>query len=100
MGKLIKDIQRNNTEIIRIEISEFEGKDLINIRTWYRSKMIDEASGEYIYKPTQRGVTLDVSRFDELKQGINELANCIADMKSGSSPDQPGNPDDSNDSND
>ena len=35
MAVLIKDIQRNNNEIIRIEVSEFKGRELINIRIWY-----------------------------------------------------------------
>jgi len=80
MSMLIKDIKKNNSEIIRIEISEFEGRNLINIRTWYKSKDIDQSSGDYIYKPTQKGISIDISKFNDLKDGIDALGNCIKDM--------------------
>ncbi len=83
MSKIIKDIKKNNSEVIRIEISEFEGKNLIHIRIWYKSKEIDQNTGEYILKPSQKGISLDVSKFDDLKEGIEALGNCIADINSG-----------------
>lgn len=86
MAVLIKDIKRNNNEIIRIEVSEFKGKELINIRIWYQS--IDD-KGNIIYKPTQKGVALNINEFGELQDGINKLGNYIKDMSSGSQPDQP-----------
>ena len=89
MGALIKEIQKNNSEIIKIEVSEFEGRELINIRIWYRSKMIDQTTGDYVYKPTQKGISLDISKFAELKEGIDALGNFIADMKTEKEPDQP-----------
>lgn len=87
MPILIKDIQRNSNEIIRIEISEFKGKELINIRIWYQA--IDNATGDVIFKPTQKGVTLNVAEFDQLKDGIDKLANYISDKKEDTVPDQP-----------
>lgn len=80
MSEIIKDIKKNNSEIIRIEISEFEGRNLINIRTWYKTKDIDQSSGDYIYKPTQKGISIDISKFNELKEGMTALENCINDM--------------------
>ena len=71
MSIIIQDIQKNNNEIIRIEVSEFKGKNLINIRTWFKS--MDNQMGEVIYKPTQKGVTLNVSEFEELKKSILKL---------------------------
>lgn len=86
MGVLIKDIQRNSSEIIRIEVSEFKGRELINIRIWYQA--IDEG-GEVVYKPTQKGVTLNINEFNELKDGIQKLANYIDDKQAGKQPEQP-----------
>lgn len=81
MSVIIKDIQKNNNEIIRIEVSEFKGKELINIRIWYQA--IDGASGNMIYKPTQKGVALNIAEFEDLKDGILKLENYIKDKESG-----------------
>ena len=78
MGQIIKDIQRNEREIIRIEVSEFKGKDLINLRIWYQA--ID-SNGDIIYKPTQKGIAVDISRYDELKDGIDKLGQYIKDRE-------------------
>ncbi len=88
MSVIIKDIKKNNNEIIRIEVSEFKGRDLINIRVWYQS--MDSAQGEMIYKPTPKGVTLNVSEYEELKDGVEKLGNYLNDKTHGSGPDQPG----------
>ena len=53
MGNIIKDIKRNEREIIRLEVSEFEGKELINLRIWYQA--ID-SGGDVVYKPTKKGL--------------------------------------------
>jgi hypothetical protein len=88
MSVIIKDIKKNNNEIIRIEVSEFKGRDLINIRIWYQS--IDGGNGELVFKPTQKGVTLNISEFEELKDGVEKLGNYIQDQLTGNKPKQPG----------
>jgi hypothetical protein len=88
MSVIIKDIKKNNNEIIRIEVSEFKGRELINVRIWYQT--IDSASGDLVYKPTQKGITLNIAEFEELKDGVNKLGNYIQDQLSGSKPKQPG----------
>lgn len=88
MSVIIKDIKKNNNEIIRIEVSEFKGRDLINIRIWYQS--IDTGSGDLVYKPTPKGITLNISEFEELKDGVNKLGNFIQDQLTGNKPKQPG----------
>lgn len=87
MAVLIKDIQRNNNEIIRIEVSEFKGKELINLRIWYVAGR--DMDGNDIYKPTQKGVALNISEFAELKDGIDKLQAYIEDKSSGNVPEQP-----------
>ena len=86
MGVLIKDIQRNSNEIIRIEVSEFKGKELINLRIWFVSDR--DADGNNIYKPTQKGVALNISEFAELKDGIDKLQTYINDRTAGTMPEQ------------
>lgn len=86
MSTLIKDIQRNANEIIRIEVSEFKGRELINIRIWFQS--VDD-KGNVVYKPTQKGVALNINEFKELKDGILKLEQYIQDNSSGRVPDQP-----------
>jgi len=87
MSVIIKDIKKNNNEIIRIEVSEYKGRDLINIRIWYQS--IDPGSGDLVYKPTPKGVTLNISEFEELKDGVDKLGNLIQDQLTGAKPKQP-----------
>ena len=86
MGVLIKDIQRNNNEIIRIEVSEFKGKELINLRIWYVADR--DSNGNNIYKPTQKGVALNIAEFAELKDGIDRLQAYINDKAAGTVPEQ------------
>jgi hypothetical protein len=88
MSVIIKDIKKNNNEIIRIEVSEYKGRDLINIRIWYQA--IDGASGDVVFKPTQKGITLNISEFEELMDGVEKLGNYIHDQASGTKPKQPG----------
>jgi hypothetical protein len=64
MSKIIKDIEKNKREIIRIEISEYNGKEYINIRVWYK----DNDSGEY--KPTPKGVAVIFEKYGELMEGL------------------------------
>ena len=85
MSVLIKDIQRNSKEIIRIEVSEFKGRELINLRIWFADR---DASGNDIYKPTQKGVALNITEFAELKDGIDRLGAYIKDRNAGTMPEQ------------
>lgn len=80
MSNIIKDIQRNNSEIIRIEVSEYKGNELINLRIWYQA--IDD-KGDVTYKPTQKGVTLNISKYQELKEAVDKLGEYIDDKAQG-----------------
>lgn len=80
MSNIIMDIKRNDREIIRIEVSEFEGKELINLRIWYQA--ID-SRGDIVYKPTKKGVALNISQYNELKEGIDKIGQYIKDRENG-----------------
>ena len=65
----MKDIQ-TGTGIIRVQISEFEGKKYLDIRKFYLDKEIDE------YKPTRKGISLNPNVAEEvLKTATKELEN-------------------------
>lgn len=83
---IISDIQRNGTEIIRVEVSEFKGRELINMRIWYSS--IDQNSGEQVYKPTQKGFALNIEKFGDLKDAVARLEQFISDRSLGIQPEQ------------
>jgi len=83
---IIADIQRNNKEIIRLEVSEFKGKELINMRIWYSS--IDQNTGDHVYKPTQKGFALNIEKFGELKEAMDRLEQFINDRNLGIQPEQ------------
>ena len=64
MSGIIKDIDKGKGEIIRVEISEFKGKKLLNLRVWYT-----DANNEY--KPTQKGIAIPPELDDQVKEAIN-----------------------------
>ena len=66
----IADIERNSAEIIRIEISEFREKKLLNIRTWYLNDQNE-------YAPTKKGVTINIDKIADLKNALIEAENKI-----------------------
>ena len=76
MSNLIYQIEKNGGDVVRFEVSEFKGKEYINIRIWYETP-----NGEY--KPTQKGITLELSKMSELSEGMKRLEAFIADKNSG-----------------
>jgi hypothetical protein len=80
MSVIIKDIEKNNKEIIRIEVSEFKGQELINLRIWFQT--FDD-SGNMVYRPSQKGIAINISKYDELKQGIEKIGEYLNDKKTG-----------------
>lgn len=60
-----RDINKGKGEVIRVEVSEFKGKNLLNLRVWYT----DEA-GEL--KPTKKGITISPELYEEVKKAFIE----------------------------
>lgn len=65
MEEEILRLERAKGECLRVMISEYKGKKLLNIRIWYTDK-----EGEL--KPTQKGITLSPEDYDAFKKGIEE----------------------------
>jgi len=60
-----RDLKKTDTEIIRLEITEFRGEQYLNIRVWYLDK-----DGEW--KPTKKGVAIRPSLFSDFKKYVLE----------------------------
>jgi hypothetical protein len=68
---IIKDIDKGRGEVLRVEISEYKGQTLFNIRIWYQ-----DANGEF--KPTQKGVAVSPTLIGELKEALEEAERWLA----------------------
>jgi hypothetical protein len=62
---VIGEIERSDTERLRIETSNYKGRDFISVRIYY---MAD--NGEW--KPTKKGITVKNDQVDELVQFLKE----------------------------
>lgn len=66
MDKLIAIFPKNKFEEVRVQIKEFKGYDLLDLRVYTAPKEGDEKV------PTGKGLSLNVSHFEELKKAILE----------------------------
>lgn len=65
-GRIIAEFRKNSREIIRIRLSDFRGRELIDIRTWYQVE-----DGEW--RPSGKGVAFNSELFAELKTAVDKL---------------------------
>lgn len=75
MQKTVKVFQKNKFQEIKIGITEYQGNDLIDIRTW----SLPQADGEST--PTSKGVSINVKLYPELKEGVLALEKELKDAK-------------------
>ena len=71
-GVLVHSIMKGNDQV-RISVSEFKGKEYIDIRTFYLPNDADDEG----YKPTKRGVTVPTDSYWDLLKGVVELGNTL-----------------------
>ena len=64
MEKLIASFQKNKFEEVRVQIKEFKGYDLLDIRVYTTLKESEDKI------PTGKGLSLNVSHFQDLKKAI------------------------------
>ena len=67
MQKIVKTFPKNKFQEIRVGITEYQGNDLIDIRTWTLPKGSDEMA------PTAKGVSINVKLYPELKEAVLAL---------------------------
>ena len=60
------EIRKNNSEVIRIQLKEYEGHKLVDIRVWY-----EDENGEY--KPTKKGISFNRHLSMNVSNAITEV---------------------------
>lgn len=75
MNKLIATFPKNKFEEVRVQIKEFKGYDLVDIRVYTALKDSEEKI------PTGKGLSLNVSHFYDLKRAILELETALKENK-------------------
>lgn len=64
MEKMIKVIPKNKFQEIRVELKEFKGHNIIDIRIWNNVPDSNEK------RPTTKGVTMNVELLPQLKEAV------------------------------
>lgn len=74
---LIYKITKNALEEIRIETTEYQGKEYLSVRVWFdASRGLDND-----WRPSQKGITLSVDLVEDLQKGINKATYEIIQKK-------------------
>ena len=63
----IATIPKNAREEYRVEVQDFKGQRLLNIRVWY-----DDGTGEY--RPGKQGLALRLDRLSDLCSALEKAA--------------------------
>ena len=74
MDELIAQFEKNATEVVRVSLTEFRGRKLIDLRVYYTD---DE--GEY--RPTRKGIAISVDGYPEFRNAIARLDKVLLDQK-------------------
>lgn len=71
MSEVIARFEKNSFEEVRISLTKFKGKDLIDLRVYYQPD-----DGEEM-RPTKKGITISLDKFNELKNAILTVEKAI-----------------------
>jgi len=66
MDELIAQFEKNATEVVRVSLTEYRGRKLLDVRVYYSD---DEGQ----YRPTKKGVSLSVEVYPDFKRALLEL---------------------------
>jgi hypothetical protein len=75
MAELVYDITRSSKQSLLIKFHQFKGLKLCDIRKYYKERADSE-----IFKPTQKGISLNESQLFEFVKILNNNAIEIADF--------------------
>ena len=64
MSEVIASFEKNSMEEVRVSLTEFKGKELIDVRVYYQPEDGEEK------RPTKKGITISPEKFPELKKAI------------------------------
>lgn len=73
MIKTVKTFEKNKFQEIRVGITEYEGNDLIDIRTWTLPKDAQDKI------PTGKGISINVKLYPQLKEAVLALEKELKD---------------------
>jgi len=71
MGEVIASFEKNSMEEVRVSLTEFKGKALIDLRVYYQPEDGEEK------RPTKKGITISPEKFPELKKAILALEKAL-----------------------
>jgi hypothetical protein len=72
MDEVIAQFEKNATEVIRVSLTEYRGRKLVDVRVYYSD---DEGQ----YRPTKKGVSLAVERYTDFKRALLTLERVLLD---------------------
>jgi len=64
---------RNHNQIVRIVLTEYNGRKGINIRVWFRAEGGD-------VRPTRTGIWLPLERLSEVRKGLRKAKEIAAEL--------------------
>ena len=67
-NQLVYEFRKNVTEKVRVELCNYRGKDVINIRVYY---LADIAGDDW--RPSPKGITMRSDLIPELKKAIDKV---------------------------
>jgi hypothetical protein len=66
MDELIAQFEKNATEVVRVSLTEYRGRKLVDMRVYYSD---DEGQ----YRPTKKGVSLSLDAYPDFKRALAAL---------------------------
>jgi len=66
MDELIAQFDKNATEVVRVSLTEYRGRKLVDVRIYY-----SDAEGQY--RPTKKGVSLSLEVYPDFKRAMLAL---------------------------
>ena len=71
MGEVIASFEKNSMEEVRISLTTYKGKNLIDLRVYYQPEDGEEK------RPTKKGITISPEKFPELKKAIEAVEKAL-----------------------
>ena len=71
-GRFSATIRKTATEMVRVTVDEYRGREVLDIRVWF----VDAESGEV--HPTRKGVTLAATRLGELVEILGRALDVVS----------------------
>jgi hypothetical protein len=73
MIKTVKVFEKNKFQEIRVGVTEYQGNNLIDLRTWTLPKGAEEKV------PTSKGISINIKLFPQLKEAVMLLEKELKD---------------------